>query len=101
MEKLKIDLQLFNIITIENCLNCTPVLHKLDQLIYNKTKAIITKSQNIPDKQEQLLFILTQSLLRISREATWLKLQKEHNLCLQYLYTLIKRQIYMNNPEII
>lgn len=99
MEKLKIDLKLFNDISLEDCLNAQPVLTRLDNAIYHKLKPILSKAMDIKDSSKRIEYILTQSLLKLSRDPVLLKIDKEYNLSLLYLYTLIKREVYTYCPE--
>lgn len=96
---LTIDLNLFHEIKIENCLNFTLSL-PLEKMIEQKVQNCINKmnkyKEQLSTKEDKIKFILEQSLLKISSNRIFLK--NKDNLSLELLYTMIKKQFYIQVP---
>ncbi|GAA0123452.1 hypothetical protein UT300018_27700 [Clostridium faecium] len=102
MNKLTVQVQDFLNISIEDCLNYTPH-EKLENTIKSSTESLIKKITNDMDNtlsEEDLIeYFLQQILLRISAHDKWISLRDKHNLDQDYLYTVIKKHVYLYAPE--
>lgn len=98
---LTIDLNLFYEITIENCLNCN-IAEELEKMVQDKIQSSINKmskyKKTLPSSEDKIKFILSQSLLKISSSKILLKNKDNPNLTLELLYTIIKKQFYIQVP---
>ncbi|MDF1617313.1 hypothetical protein [Petrocella sp. FN5] len=101
MKTLTISVLLFINITTEDCLNYNNVNPKLESLIkayienYFKKKEIETLTTN-----EDIEAFLEHMLLRISGNSIWLKLQQCDEISQKYLYTIIRKYLFLYKPEI-
>lgn len=104
MDKLTIQVQDFLNISLEDCLNYTPY-EKLENTIKSSTESLIKKitndTNNILPKEDKIVYFLQQMLLRISTHDKWISLRDKHNLDQNYLYTVIKKHLYLYAPEFI
>lgn len=95
-----IDLTLFDNLTIEDCLNYTANT-TLEKVVEQKVQTSINKMSKYShqlntNKKSKIKFLLEQSLLKISSNRIFLK--NKDNLSLELLYTIIKKQFYIQVP---
>ncbi|SHK47460.1 hypothetical protein [Tepidibacter formicigenes] len=89
-------------ISIENCLNYSPIIPEFEKLAQEKIQQSIIKlkkyRKNTDPLDDKLKFILEQCLLRVSTHKIFL----EHKDSIDeiYIYTLIKKQLYLQLPNL-
>lgn len=96
---LNLNMTLFNEITLNNCLNYS-VIEDMEKMVHDKVQSSINKmskyKKSLTTKEDKIRFILEQSLLKISGNNVFLK--NKNALNLELLYTIIKKQIYLQSP---
>lgn len=94
-----LDLTLFHNITLENCLNYT-LNASLEKMVEQKVQNCINKiskyNEHLMTKEDKIKFLLEQSLLKITSNKIFIK--NKDTLSLELLYTLIKKQLYIQVP---
>ncbi|AOY75390.1 hypothetical protein [Clostridium formicaceticum] len=104
MNKITVNLDQFLNISLEECLNYTPY-SQIESIVKSNTESIVKsiktiKYKNLPDN-EKLLVFLKSILLKITIHRNWIDMRDTYDLDQQYLYTVIKRYLYINYPELL
>lgn len=100
MNKLSFDGESFLNISLEECLSYD-VYQKLELIVKNAVDLTIKKIEHYDSisKEQKPEYFLQHILLRLSTNDIWLKLSKENNLNQLYLYKVIRKHLYLRDPE--
>ncbi|WP_129600777.1 hypothetical protein [Anaerophilus nitritogenes] len=89
-------------ISIESCLNHSPVIPELEKLTQEKVQQSIIKlkkyRKTTDPLDDKLKFLLEQCLLRVSTHP--ILLEHKNSIDETYIYTLIKKQLYLQLPNL-
>lgn len=100
MIKLNFDIPQFVSIPLQDCLNYD-IYPNLENIIKNIVESSFNKmnSFNLNSREQKIEYFLQHALLRLSANNTWLNLSKENNLDQLYLYKMIRKYLYLKDPE--
>lgn len=97
-----VDVEQFKNITMKDCLNYTPD-KKLESLVgscvSNSLKILKSKKQGSTTKEDRIKFLLQNILLKVSTNATWITTRDKSNLDQLYLYTVIRKHLFIKDPN--
>lgn len=100
---LSLNIEEFQEISIDECLNYAPYV-PLESTIRSKFKNTVqilkTSNYSTSTKDEQIKFLLEQILLKTTSTQTWISHQTKYNLSQKYLYTIIKKYLFIYCPEL-
>lgn len=103
MNKINLNLQQFLSICMEDCLNYNPH-QELENIVKQYANALVKslRSSNYRNlsTEDKLDYFLKQILLKIATHNVWIKLSIENNLNQNYLYTVIKKYLFLYAPEL-
>lgn len=102
MVKLEFDATQFVNIPLQDCLNYD-VFQNLEVIIKNAVDSVIKSQEKYNlktnENEQKVMLFLQHILLRISTNETWIRLSKENNLNQLYLYKVIRKYLYLKDPE--
>jgi len=97
-----VEVEQFKNITMKDCLNYTPD-KKLESLVgscvSNSLKILKSKKQGSTTKADQIEFLLQHVLLKVSSNITWITTRDKSNLDQLYLYTVIRKHLFIMDPN--
>lgn len=97
-----VNIEQFKSITMEDCLNYTPD-KKLESLVgscvSNSLKILKSNKQGSATKEDRVKFLLQHVLLKASANTTWITTRDKSNLDQLYLYTVIRKHLFIMDPN--
>lgn len=102
MNKLNINILKFKSILLEECLNYVPY-KKLESIVKSSTETLVKKingdESSVSIAEDRVAYFLEQILLRLSGHESWINTRDKYNLDQKYLYTVIKKYLYLSAPD--
>lgn len=98
---MNINIKIFKDITAEEYLNYIPFGRFESTIAYMVPRILdaIRKKFEDVNSDEALEYFLTQSLLKLCVNQTWLKISKENGLTTNYLYICLKRSFVFHTTK--
>lgn len=96
-----VNVEQFKSLTMEDCLNYIPE-EKLENVVKshvsNVLKMLKDKRYISLSKEDKLQFLLQQLLLKITANSIWITSRDKSQLDQQYLYTVIRKHLFLLDP---
>ena len=102
MTKLKFDVPQFLSVSLQDCLNYD-IYPNLETLTRNAVESTLKKIEDyeLNSKEQKVEYFLQHILLKLSSNNTWYMISNENNLDQLYLYKVIRKYLYLKDPDFI